>query len=145
MTPNQFELEVLTGIEVHTLADAKRATQVLHDQGVSLVLLTSLMRADGHPDEIEMLLSSKEEGCLLIATPKLQMQTPINGSGDATAAIFLAHYLESKNLKQSLEQTTNSIFALFNATKQKGRRELDLVGGQAAWIAPVKTFDAAPC
>lgn len=145
MTPNQFELQLLTGIEVNTLYHAKQATRLLHNQGVSLVLLTSLMRTDGRSDEIEMLLSSKDQGCLLISTPKLQMPMPINGSGDATAAIFLAHYLETQNLKRSLEQTTNSIFALFDATLQQGRRELDLVGGQAAWVDPMRTFDAVPC
>ncbi len=145
MTPNQFELQLLTDVSINTLLDAQRACQILHDRGVLHVLLTSLMRQEGHPTEIEMLLSSKNQGCLLIATPKLPMPIPINGSGDATAALFLAHYLESKNLKASLEKTTNSIFALFESTLHEQRRELNLVQGQSAWMAPLKKFDAVSC
>lgn len=141
MTPNQFELQLLTGIEVNTLKDARTACQILHKQGVKIILLTSLMRLDGDPQQIEMLVSAAAD-CFLIATPRLAMPVPVNGSGDATTALFLAHYLESGNLKLSLEQTSASIFAIFQTTLSKHRRELDLIKGQAQWIAPAMQFTA---
>lgn len=141
MTPNQFELQLLTGIEVNTLEDALQACKALHQQGVKIILVTSLMRLDGDPEKIEMLLSSTE-GNFLIATPHLQMPMPINGSGDATTAIFLGHYLENHDLKLSLEKTADSIFALFQSTLDQRRRELDLIGGQKEWIHPTCHFQA---
>lgn len=141
MTPNQFELQLLTGIEINTLQDALQACKILHQKGVKIILLTSLTRIDANPDEIEMLVSS-DTGNFIVATPRLMMPMPINGSGDATTAIFLAHYLETKDLKLSLEKTAASIFALFQSTLDHYRRELDLIGSQEKWIYPVKTFKA---
>lgn len=43
ITPNQFEIEQLTGIKILTIGDAHRACCTLHDAGVSLVLITSIV------------------------------------------------------------------------------------------------------
>lgn len=43
ITPNQFEIEQLTGISIRTIPDAQRACGILHDAGVSLVLITSII------------------------------------------------------------------------------------------------------
>lgn len=139
LTPNPFELEVLTGIPIKHLDDARRACHILHTQGVPQVLLTSLVREDAPATHIEMLLSTAQAQ-YLIATAKLHSALPINGSGDATAALFLGYYLESASLEKSLEKTTASIFALIKATVQKQRRELDLIGSQAAWVTPELQF-----
>lgn len=49
ITPNQFEIEQLTGVSIRTVRDAQRACQVLHGWGVSLVLITSIIfPEDGH-------------------------------------------------------------------------------------------------
>jgi pyridoxine kinase len=43
ITPNQFEIEQLTGIAIRSIQDAQRACCVLHDMGVNLVLITSIV------------------------------------------------------------------------------------------------------
>lgn len=43
ITPNQFEVEQLTGISILSIRDAQRACCVLHDLGVSVVLITSIV------------------------------------------------------------------------------------------------------
>jgi len=50
ITPNQFEIEQLTGIEIQTIPDAQRACSMLHDVGVSLVLITSIIFPDTSND-----------------------------------------------------------------------------------------------
>lgn len=40
LTPNEVETESLSGIKVHSLADAERAAKVLLDKGLSAVILT---------------------------------------------------------------------------------------------------------
>ena len=50
VTPNQFELELLTDVEVRTLADAHRAVEALRDAGPKVVLVTSL-QTDETPAE----------------------------------------------------------------------------------------------
>lgn len=47
VTPNQFEVEQLTGITIQTIQDAQRACEILHDSGVSLVLITSIVFPEG--------------------------------------------------------------------------------------------------
>lgn len=46
LTPNQFEVEQLTGITIKSIEDAKRACCALHDFGVTLVLITSIVIPD---------------------------------------------------------------------------------------------------
>ena len=50
ITPNQFEIEQLTGIAIRSIHDAQRACRVLHDLGVKLVLITSIVFADADGD-----------------------------------------------------------------------------------------------
>lgn len=41
LLPNQFEAELLSGVAIRTEADARRACDMLHRRGVSLVIITS--------------------------------------------------------------------------------------------------------
>jgi pyridoxine kinase len=69
LTPNQFELTNLTGIEINSLEDATRACQQLHQRGAEIILVTSLTRQEADQNQIEMLLSCSDE-VLLVATPR---------------------------------------------------------------------------
>jgi pyridoxine kinase len=42
MTPNQFELELLTETKIKSTEDAWKAMDMLHERGVTAVVLTSL-------------------------------------------------------------------------------------------------------
>lgn len=141
LTPNQFELELLTNIAINHLNDARAACQLLHERGTKIVLLTSLTRTDADPNQIEMLVHTEKEA-YLIATPRLPLPIPANGSGDTTTALFLARYLETKNLKKSLELTANSIYAIFKSTFDAKRRELNLIATQDELANPSTHFSA---
>lgn len=139
LTPNQFELTNLTGIEISSLDDAKRACNQLHDYGSKTILLTSLTRKEVPANQIEMLVSTEHQ-TLLVTTPRLEMPIAPNGSGDMTAAVFFAKYLESGDLAASLAHTAAAIYAVFCKTKQLGRRELAIVQAQEELVQPSKTF-----
>mmetsp|Transcript_37968 Transcript_37968/g.68375 ORF Transcript_37968/g.68375 Transcript_37968/m.68375 type:complete len:386 (-) Transcript_37968:286-1443(-) len=51
ITPNQFEVEQLTGISIQSMKDAQHACSILHDLGVSLVLITSIVFPDARSDD----------------------------------------------------------------------------------------------
>ncbi|RTL03037.1 MAG: pyridoxal kinase PdxY [Proteobacteria bacterium] len=140
LTPNQFELTYLTGIEINTLDDALKACQILHVKGVQTILVTSLTR-NGNEDNIEMLVSNAQE-TYLIATPKLNMPIAPNGSGDMTAAVFTAKFLETQDLKQSLEHTAATIYAVFLKTQQLQQRELAIIQAQDEIVEPRTKFVA---
>ncbi len=140
VTPNHFELEHLTGRKVATMAEALAAAHLLLN-GPRLVLVTSLKRADHAADQIEMLAVSREASWR-IATPHIGFPIAPNGTGDAVAALFAAHWLESGDVAQALGKAASSIFAVLETTSAMGERELQLVAAQQRLVAPPRQFRA---
>ncbi|HYD65288.1 pyridoxal kinase PdxY [Azospirillum sp.] len=141
VTPNQFELEFLTGRTVGSLADALDATAALRARGPRVVLVTSLTRAEAPADRIEMLVDTAD-GAWVVATPRLPLDPPPNGAGDAVAALFLAHYLKAFDAAAAVEQASAAIYAVFEETRRRGKRELQLIAAQDELVAPRTVFRA---
>lgn len=141
ITPNQFELEYLAGGAVRTLSDALAAAAALRARGPRLVLVTSLTREDAQSDTIEMLVDT-ERGSWLVNTPRLPLDPAPNGSGDAVAALFLAHYLRAFDPVEALEGAAAAIYAIFLATRRAGTRELQIVAAQDEFVDPTHLFPA---
>ncbi len=141
ITPNQFELEYLADRRVETLEGALDAAAALRALGPKVVLVTSLTRRDAAAESIEM-LADTAAGSWLVATPRLPLDPPPNGAGDAVAALFLAHYLKAFDACAALEQAAAAIYAVFAATHRLGTRELQLVAAQDELVAPPRTFHA---
>lgn len=139
ITPNQFELEFLTARTVTTLDEALAAADQARALGPRLVLVTSLHRADGPADDIEMLAVS-EDGAWLVATPMLPVS--VNGAGDATAALFFGHYLRSGDAGSALSRTASSIFAVMEETHRTASREIQLIAAQDRIADPPDRFPA---
>ncbi|HYW58890.1 MAG TPA: pyridoxal kinase PdxY, partial [Xanthobacteraceae bacterium] len=70
VTPNQFELDHLSGQASATVAQALAAIDALHALGPSVVLVTSLATDDMPPDAVDLVVSS-QEGRFRLRTPKL--------------------------------------------------------------------------
>lgn len=129
LTPNQFELGVLTQRETGSLAGVLSAARTLCALGPQFVLVTSLIRDDAPDDSIEMLLVAPD-GAWLVRTPRFHFPIAPNGSGDATAALFLANYLRYGSPQGALEAAADAVFAVFEATNAAGTRELQLIAAQ---------------
>ena len=76
-----------------------------------------------------------------------QVETPVldrtfTGSGDLTTAMFLAHWLRTRNLAESLSRTASIVYSVLEATTASGHMELRLVDAQADLIDPRFTFTA---
>jgi len=141
ITPNPFELEALTGHPVHDLEQALAAAAAARALGPRLVLLTSLRRGAAADDGIEMLVAGGD-GAWLVRTPMLAFEPAPNGAGDLAAALFLAHYLETRDPGAALERVAAAIFAVLEATWQAGSRELHLVAAQDRLAAAPQRFAA---
>ena len=136
ITPNQYELEFLTGHTVKTLDDAREACRAAHAMGPEIVLLTSLIHDQTKDNEIQMLASHKDGSQFIVTTPRLPLDPAPNGAGDCTAALFLAHNLNGENLDNALAKTAGSIYAVFEETMKAGTRELAIIGAQDSFPAP---------
>jgi len=103
------------------------------------VLTTSLRRRDAAADTIEMLAVSGE-GAWLIQTPMLVLE--VNGAGDATAALFLAHLLRDSTLAEALSMTAEAVYSVLEETRRTGSREMRLVAAQQSIGEPPHRFEA---
>ncbi|AZH78622.1 MULTISPECIES: pyridoxal kinase PdxY [Microbacterium] len=139
ITPNQFELGFLTDTEPDTLESTLASVDLAHAMGPRTVLVTSVERPDREEGTIEM-LAADEQGAWLVQTPHLPMKA--NGSGDVTAALFTAHYVETGSAKVALERTASSVYDLLKATLESGERELQLVEAQEFYAHPRMQFTA---
>jgi pyridoxine kinase len=128
-----------------TLEDALQAARELREKlnpnGPRIVIVTSLTRDDAPPNIIEV-LAMTDAGAYLIATPMIPLEPPRNGTGDTITALFLGHYLKSKDVKTSLELAVNGLYRLLEITHQKGTREIQLVLAQDELLNPSSSFTA---
>ncbi len=138
ITPNQFELEYLAGMESGTLAAAKQAVARVQAIGPRVVLVTSLHTEDTPEDCIDMLAG--ESGAFWrLRTPKLSVH--VNGAGDAITALFLVHYLRSRSAPTALAEAAASIFGLLKRTEEAGSREILTVAAQDEFVSPTHRFE----
>ena len=133
-TPNRFELEYLTGAPIASLSEAADAAAALRTRGPRIVLVTSL---DAEPDRMTM-LASGPDGAWAVETPRLPVV--LNGCGDVTAALFLAHLLRGESLSEALALAASAIFAVIKTTSRQGRYELALVAAQDELATPSRRF-----
>lgn len=138
ITPNQFELEYLTGVPAHDTASTLEAIAAAQEMGPNTVLVTSVRRPETPADAIEM-IAANEQGAWLVRTPFIDFKR--NGSGDVTAALFTGHYIREHNAADALARTTSSVFDLIETTFKADSRELLIIESQEAIAHPRLQFE----
>jgi len=142
LTPNQFELEWLTGAAVTTLDQAKSAIAALQRKGPRCVLVTSMRVEDTPADAMDLLVGEGGEFHRL-RTPLLPVS--VNGAGDAIAALFLFHRLRWGESRVALSAAASSIYGLLRRTAEAGSREIQSVAAQEEFVTPSRVFRAEVC
>ena len=137
MTPNHYELNFLTGREATTLEEIVAAAHALRAAGPEIVVVTSAVVAGADENEIAM-IAVDGQGAWQVVTPRLDYT--YTGSGDLTAATFLAHYLATRSVPDALGATADVVYSVLERTKALGRRELALVAAQDDIVAPSHHF-----
>jgi pyridoxine kinase len=137
ITPNQFELGLLTGTEPRTLDDVLASVDLARAIGPSTVLVTSVTREEADPATIEMLVADGS-GAWIVRTPRLP--GTFGGTGDVTAALFTAHLRATGDAALSLARTASSVFDLIDLTAASGEQELRLVEAQEVYVHPRMQF-----
>jgi len=140
-TPNAFELEYLTGIAPRDAASARAALDALRSQGPEVVVATSL-KLDDTPDDAIDLAVADATGAWRLRTPKAPIA--VNGAGDLLSALFLAHWLKSRESPSALASAATSVYAVVAATHAAGQRELRIVEAQQDIAAPRRRFPTEP-
>ena len=153
ITPNQFELEALAGFSAFDIDDARRAIDMLHERGPGIILVTSYLGGEnsnaGGGRKIGMLASDKS-GIYSISTPELPIGAGMAGTGDITTSVFLSRYLETGDIKKTLELCTASIFGILESSwryhsgleNKPGIMELKMIQAQKELDSPSHFFEA---
>ncbi len=160
VTPNHFEAELLTGIKIKTIDDAKNACRILHDLGPDLVVITSLVLLDSEnsinscneEESITILASqnihkTKEVAMWTVSTPKIPGR--FTGTGDVTTALLLAWTAKMEyDLKLTLEYVASTMYTLIKATAEQATtgsvasKELRLIQCKKVIENPTIIFEA---
>ena len=139
ITPNQFELDFLTGRQTQTMSDVLAAADEARVMGPETVLVTSVVAEAEAPDTIDM-VAVGTDGAWSVTTPLLPRS--FQGAGDLTAATFLAKLLQSGDVATALQQTAAVVYAVLRVTVESGRPELQLVAAQDEIVRPAREFQA---
>jgi pyridoxine kinase len=137
ITPNQFELDYLSGLTTSTLAAAQEAVSAVQLLGPRVVLVTSLHTSET-PSEAIDLLAGEGARFWRVRTPKLSLS--VNGAGDAIAALFFVHYAKTRSAAAALGEAAASVYGLMKRTEEAGSREILTVGAQDEFVAPTRRF-----
>ncbi|SKA35558.1 pyridoxal kinase PdxY [Consotaella salsifontis] len=117
-TPNRFELEFLTGLE---LSDNTHLTEAALALGPATVVVTSafgLLRGG-----IGNLMVRDYD--VLLAEHRA-IDAPPQGLGDLTAAVLLARILDGAKPEKALQATTAAVYEILARTIKRGADELTL-------------------
>lgn len=137
ITPNQFELEYLSGLATPTLVAAKEAISAVQLLGPKVVLVTSLHTEETPPDAIDM-LAGEGGRFWRVRTPRLDLS--VNGAGDAIAALFFVHYARTRSAAHALGEAAASVYGLLRRTAEAGSREILTVAAQNEFVDPSHRF-----
>uniref|UniRef100_A0A1B6MD03 Pyridoxal kinase n=1 Tax=Graphocephala atropunctata TaxID=36148 RepID=A0A1B6MD03_9HEMI len=118
ITPNQYEVELLTGKSINQLADAWEAIDWFHQLGVKTVAISSSQLGTGN--NLLALASSITDGKKSQVTIEIPLlDATFTGTGDLFAALFLAWMAKSGGeLNVALEKTLSTLQAVLKRTLQ---------------------------
>lgn len=145
ITPNQFELEFLSGRACSGTEALRDALSVVHAMGPKVILVTSVLSEDMPEGCVDLVVSDVREG----GSRRWRLRTPllplcVNGAGDAIAALFFYHLLASGCAGEALSRAASSVFGLLKRTADAGSREILTVAAQDEFVSPSRLFPAEP-
>ncbi|XP_011873022.1 PREDICTED: pyridoxal kinase [Vollenhovia emeryi] len=125
VTPNQFELELLTNEKVTNMSELQNAIKKLHQNGPKTVAVSSTELSD----KLTAIVSTAKDNALMkVDIPKIP--ATFTGSGDLFAALFLAHVYLQSDMKATMEKTVNSLYSVLLNTYEYSKVYAD-IGAQS--------------
>jgi pyridoxine kinase len=132
LTPNQFELQRLSGVTVSDAAATIAASRLLQQRhGMTAVVATGVMEP-GNPRQITA-IATTGSGVWSASGPRIDV--PASGAGDSFAALFLGHYLGRRDLPAALAAAVTGASEIFAETARLHRDELAIIASQDAWAS----------
>lgn len=140
VTPNQYEVELLTGKEVRSEAAVWEAMDWFHERKIKTVVISS---SDlGQPGILRAFLSQINGPRLAIDIPKQgDKDLFFTGTGDLFASLFLAHSHASGDVTEAFEKTIATLQAVIRRTVEQMPRQRSS-GPVQAWERELKLIQS---
>lgn len=136
ITPNHFELSLLSGMPVATEQEAIVAARSLMINGKTrYAVITGIENGD-----CMIALAVGKEEAFRVVTPKIVFGESVDGAGDITTALFLANWLQSKDVALALAKAISSIYGLILKTIEMKDTQVRLISAQDEIIRPSHMF-----
>jgi pyridoxine kinase len=128
ITPNRFELELLSGTKARNEAAVLAASAAITAQGPAGIVATGCTLADTPPGQVETILCS--DGQLSrFATPRLPIRPC--GTGDLLTGLIAAHLAKGASVETAVRIAVDTVYSVLLRTQERGAEEMCLV----PWIA----------
>jgi pyridoxine kinase len=137
ITPNAYELFLLSGQRPATRAEAFGAMRLLQSQGPKIVITTSFCGADTPAGTLDILAL---DGAARFALSVPRLAEKFSGAGDVFAALFLHFWLPARDTAAALGAAGSALFAVLAETAARGGGELALLEAQHKLAAPDRHF-----
>lgn len=129
ITPNLFELSILSGVEIKNHDDIVTACQSLIDKtkNQKQIIIVTSVSFDKNKTGIAIYQNNNFS---YMESAKYKVQPKVSGSGDITAAMFLSYLLKGQTLDQALSLVTKCLDGIFRVTHELNTDELALIQAQ---------------
>lgn len=132
ITPNQFELERLSGLEAKDAAGLRAASAAIAAMGPAGVIVTGCTLADTPAGQVETILCAGGK-LSRFATPRLPIRPC--GTGDLLAGLIAAHLAKGAGIEHAVGDAVATVFATLQRTQEAGSEELQLIPPRPSEIA----------
>jgi pyridoxine kinase len=124
VTPNQFELELLSGTKAKDASALLAASATILAQGPSSVVATGCTLADTPAGQVETILC-QGESLSRFATPLLPIRPC--GTGDLLSGLIAAHLAKEVAVEAAVGRAVVTVFAVLRRTQEQGSEEMSLI------------------
>lgn len=121
ITPNQFELELLSGLAARSTSELRSAAATLTDGGRRTVIATGCTLEDTPAGKVETILC-EPQGLSRTATDRLPIRPC--GTGDLFTALFVAGLAKGFPAAEACQRATSQVFRILERTM--GAEEMQL-------------------
>lgn len=125
VTPNQYEIELLSGRKARSKAELREAADQLQTRGTGDVVVTGCVLDDTGPDRVETVVCTPT-GLHRTATARLPIRPC--GTGDLFTALMVAHLCNGLALAEASAEATAEVFAVLQRTLEQDSAEMVLFG-----------------
>jgi pyridoxine kinase len=136
ITPNAYELSLLTGAALQNRNDALLALRAAQSLGPRVAVLSSFVGSDTQDGTLDV-MAVDGPAAWRLSLPLLTAK--FFGAGDVFAALFLNFWLPARDTQAALGKACSAVFGVLEETAARGG-ELALIAARNSLISPKRFF-----